>query len=76
MKLIPIKPVTMVKILERAGFSVRRQAGSHVILYKPEIKRPISVAMHPGDLPSGTQRAILRQAQISLDEFEKLLKAI
>lgn len=64
----------MVRILEKAGFSIRAQTGSHVILFKKGVRRPISVAMHPRDLPSGTQRAILRQAEISLDEFIKLLK--
>ncbi len=74
MKLIPIKPKEMVKILERSGFTVRKQTGSHVILFKKGIRRPISVAIHPRNLPSGTQRAILRQAEISLKEFDKLRK--
>ena len=74
MKLTPIKPKEMVKVLEKAGFSVRKQTGSHVILLKKSIRRPISVPMHPRDIPSGTQRAILRQAEISLDELNKLLK--
>lgn len=74
MKFVPIKPAIMVKILEKAGFIVRRQKGSHVILFKPTVPRPISVPLHSGDLPKGTQRAILRQAQISLEDFKRFLQ--
>lgn len=74
MKLIPIKPKELVKILEKKGFTVRKQTGSHLILFKEGIRRPISVPIHPRDLPSGTQRAILRQAEISLEEYNQLLK--
>jgi predicted RNA binding protein YcfA (HicA-like mRNA interferase family) len=74
MRLTPIKPKGIVRVLEKDGFSIRKQTGSHVILFKKGIRRPISVAMHPRDLPSGTQRAILRQAEISLKEFNKLRK--
>jgi predicted RNA binding protein YcfA (HicA-like mRNA interferase family) len=34
--------------------------------------RPV-VPMHRGDLPTGTLRAIIRQAGLSLDEFLDLL---
>lgn len=74
MKLIPIKPKELVKILEKKGFEVRKQTGSHLILFKKGIRRPISVPIHQRDLPSGTQRAILRQAEISLDEYNQLIK--
>jgi len=74
MKLTPIKPRELVRILEKKGFSVKRQTGSHLILFKKTVKRPISVPIHPKDLPSGTQRAILRQAEISLEDFNKLIK--
>jgi predicted RNA binding protein YcfA (HicA-like mRNA interferase family) len=30
------------------------------------------VAMHPGDIPTGTFRQILKQAGISEDDFRKL----
>ena len=74
MKLTPVKPKELVKVLEKKGFIVRKQTGSHLILFKKGIRRPISVPIHPRDLPSGTQRAILRQAEISIDEYNKLLK--
>ena len=46
-----LKPKQVVAALEKAGFEVRRQTGSHVIMYKTDIRHPISIPLHPGDLP-------------------------
>lgn len=73
-RLPSLRPASVVRALERAGFAVQRQTGSHVILYKEGLRRPISVPMHTGDLPMGTLRAILRQAEIKVDEFVALLQ--
>jgi len=72
-KLPALKPVEVVKALERAGFVVKRQTGSHVIMYKAELRRPISIPQHPRDLPKGTVRAIIRQAGLTLEEFPQLI---
>jgi len=68
-----LKPVEVVKALERAGFVVKRQTGSHVIMYKAELRRPISIPQHLRDLPKGTVRAIIRQAGLTLEEFLQLI---
>jgi predicted RNA binding protein YcfA (HicA-like mRNA interferase family) len=57
--------------LQRAGFEVRRQRGSHVVLRHAD-GRQTYVAMDPGDLPTGTFRQILKQAHLSEEEFRKL----
>jgi predicted RNA binding protein YcfA (HicA-like mRNA interferase family) len=59
--------------LEKAGFEVRRQTGSHVIMYKSGIRHPISIPRHPRDLPKGTLRAVIRQAGLTVEEFLGLL---
>jgi len=59
----------VVAALEKAGFQIRRQTGSHLIMYKTSIRHPISIPQHPGDLPKGTLRAIIRQAGLTIDEF-------
>jgi predicted RNA binding protein YcfA (HicA-like mRNA interferase family) len=52
--------VTRLKIL---GFAFDRQAaGSHEIWYNVTTNRYTTIPNHPGDLPEGTLRAILRQA--------------
>ena len=57
--------------LLRAGFVEVRQSGSHKVLRHPD-GRQTYVAMHPGTLPSGTFRKILKQAGISEEEFRAL----
>lgn len=62
-----------IRTLERLGFVVRRQVGSHVRLVHPE--RPeahVTVSVHAGrDLSEGNLASILRQAGVSKNEFEQ-----
>ena len=56
--------------LKACGFQFDRQAaGSHEIWYNPESNRYTTIPNHPGDIPEGTLRAILKQAGIGPDEF-------
>ncbi|MBI4401661.1 MAG: type II toxin-antitoxin system HicA family toxin [Nitrospirae bacterium] len=57
--------------LLRAGFVEVRQAGSHKILRHPD-GRQTYVAMHPGTLPTGTFRKILKQAGFTEEQFRDL----
>jgi predicted RNA binding protein YcfA (HicA-like mRNA interferase family) len=68
-----LKPVEVVKALEKAGFQIKRQTGSHIIMFKADLKRPLTIPLHTKDLPKGTLRAIIRQANLNLDEFLGLL---
>jgi predicted RNA binding protein YcfA (HicA-like mRNA interferase family) len=54
------------RALERLGFSVIRQTGSHVRLALGD--RRVTVPMHR-NLVVGTLQSILRQAGVSLDDF-------
>ena len=59
--------------LRHAGFLFDRHAkGSHEIWWHPENRRRVTVPRHAGDLPEGTVRAIVKQAGLTPDEFEKL----
>ena len=57
--------------LLRAGFVDKRQSGSHKVLRHP-VGRQTYVAMHPGTLPTGTFRKILKQAGLSDEQFRAL----
>ena len=57
--------------LRRAGFEEVRQSGSHKVLRHPNGAQTY-VAMHPGDIPEGTFRKILKQAGLTPDEFKGL----
>jgi len=60
----------VVSRLRRLGFRFNRQAaGSHEIWFNPGSGRYTTVPNHPGDLPEGTLRAILKQAGVEPDEF-------
>lgn len=72
-RLPTVTPRQVVRALKRAGFEEHHQRGSHLYLRHPETRRMTSVPMHPGDLPRGTLRAILRQVEITPDDFAKLL---
>jgi predicted RNA binding protein YcfA (HicA-like mRNA interferase family) len=57
-----------VKALGKLGFYFKRQQGSHIILRKDEPFAQIVVPDHK-ELDRGTLRAIIRQADVSVDEF-------
>lgn len=60
----------VVKRLKALGFAFDRQAaGSHEIWYSAGTHRYTTVPNHPGDVPEGTLRAILKQAGVTPDEF-------
>jgi len=63
----------IISILKKFGFIFYRQAaGSHEIWFNPETKRFTTIPNHAGDIPEGTLRAILKQADIDAEEFLKM----
>lgn len=68
---MPYKARDVLGRLQRAGFQIRRQSGSHVILRHAD-GRQTYVAMHTGDVPAGTFRSILKQSGLTEDEFKNL----
>jgi predicted RNA binding protein YcfA (HicA-like mRNA interferase family) len=61
-----------VRALGTVGFVLRRQEGSHMILRRAEPFAQVVVPDHR-ELDRGTLRAILRQADLSVEEFVGLL---
>lgn len=60
----------IVKKLKAFGFEFfRHVAGSHDIWRNPSTGRFTTIPNHPGDMPEGTLRAILKQAGITPDEY-------
>lgn len=63
----------IVKKLEVAGFEFFREAkGSHEIWFSPSKIRYTTIPQHRGDMPEGTLRNIIKQADIEVEEFLKL----
>jgi predicted RNA binding protein YcfA (HicA-like mRNA interferase family) len=65
-KLPVISGERLIKILVRKGFSVRRQAGSHVVLQRGFVV--FSVPLHE-ELKKGTLKAILSQSGLSVEDL-------
>jgi len=60
----------IVRRLKQFGFEFHRQAaGSHEIWYNPISDRYTTIPNHGGDMPEGTLRSILKQADIDPDNF-------
>ena len=60
------------KALGKAGFYLKRQHGSHLILRRDEPFCQVVVPDHK-TLDRGTLRAIIKQAGLSVEEFLNLL---
>lgn len=72
MKLPVISSRECVSALQRAGFTIQRQNGSHIVMRHDD---PYALAVVPDHRPikPGTLRNIIRQAGLTVDEFVKLL---
>jgi predicted RNA binding protein YcfA (HicA-like mRNA interferase family) len=71
-KLSPIRGKELISILEKQGFRQIHQKGSHVRLEHSD-GRKTTVPLHSGEkVGVGLLRKILRDTNISRNEFEKL----
>ncbi len=73
---MPLKPLSYRQVkrkLEKAGFTLVQQRGSHV-KFAQEIQHEVRTVMVPKhrEVRIGTLRSILRQAGLTPDEFNKL----
>jgi predicted RNA binding protein YcfA (HicA-like mRNA interferase family) len=63
----------VIKALEKVGFGISRQSGSHKI-YKNAQGRRVTIPYHKGKtLHPKVLRNILNDAELSVDEFLKVL---
>ena len=71
-KLRPAKSDEVTRVLERLGFTCIRQSGSHAVYHHDDV-RWTTVPIHKGkDLGKGILRKIIKDAKISINEFERL----
>ncbi len=52
----------IIKLIERDGWLLSRQAASHKIYKHPVKKGIVVIPEHGGDIPKGTLHSILKQA--------------
>ena len=61
-----------VSTLEKVGFQRKRQHGSHIVLRRDEPFTQLVAPDHK-ELDRGTLRAIIRQADLTIEQFNALL---
>ncbi|MBU0694442.1 MAG: type II toxin-antitoxin system HicA family toxin [Candidatus Omnitrophica bacterium] len=62
---------TAVKKFQRAGWTIDRRVGSHVMLVKLGYRYTLSVPQHK-ELGIGILKKLLKQAGLSVEEFNEL----
>ncbi len=72
-KLPQISGKECIKTLGKAGFYIKRQKGSHIILCRDEPFTEVVIPNHK-NIDKGTLRAIIRQSKLEVDEFIELYK--
>jgi predicted RNA binding protein YcfA (HicA-like mRNA interferase family) len=60
-----------VRKFKRAGWTVVRQKGSHVIMTKPGYQWTLSILQH-SELGPGLLRKLIRQVGLTIEEFNDL----
>ncbi len=63
----------MIAVLEKSGFSLARQSGSHMI-YKNAAGKRVTIPFHGSKiLHPKVLKSVLRDAEISVEKLEELL---
>ncbi|MCP4168681.1 MAG: type II toxin-antitoxin system HicA family toxin [Chloroflexi bacterium] len=74
-RLPTLSPRKMCQVLESLGFVLVRRKGSHLFYRHPDGRATV-VPYHKGeDLGRGLMRSILRDIELSRDDFTALLKS-
>lgn len=66
-----VKPQALIKFLVKLGFQTGKGKGSHIRITHPD-GRWTQVAVHPGPIPGGTLRKIIKQAELTEEELKDL----
>ena len=76
-KLPVVSSKDLIRALEREGFQVLRQKGSHIILQKrTQTEVLTTVVPHHDEIAKGTLRSILRKIRITPEQLTNLLSVL
>jgi predicted RNA binding protein YcfA (HicA-like mRNA interferase family) len=70
-RLLPVSGKQMVKVFRKIGFQVERQRGSHIVMSKEDT---ILVIPNHDTVAKGTERELIKDAGLTVEEFNDLLK--
>ena len=72
-----LKPRQLLSILQKAGWEIVRQKGSHIQLKHPNKPHHlVTIPYHNKDLARGTLFSIIKQIGISKNDFNDMIKQI
>ena len=69
-----VTPRQLIHALQRVGFEVDHQTGSHVVLRRPSDDARVVVPRHNRDLGRGLTIRIIKSAGLTQDELVALLQ--
>ncbi|HIJ05763.1 MAG: YcfA family protein [Methanomicrobiales archaeon 53_19] len=70
-RLLPVSGRQMVKVFSKLGYQIDRQTGSHIVMSNDE---DILVIPNHDPVSKGTERELIKDAGLSVEEFNRLLK--
>ena len=70
-RLIPVAGKQMVKVFSKIGYQIERQRGSHIVMSKDD---DILVIPDHNPVARGTERELIKDAGLTVEEFNRLLK--
>ncbi len=68
-----VTPRQLVEALEKVGFEIDHQTGSHVVLWRASDGVRVVVPWHNRDLGQGLTLRIIKSSGLTRDEFEELI---
>jgi predicted RNA binding protein YcfA (HicA-like mRNA interferase family) len=71
-RLTPVSARDCIRVLQRVGFVIDRQAGSHITLIRDNPRARVTVPNHK-ELKVGMLRRIISDAGLTVEEFLELL---
>ncbi|MBI2147500.1 type II toxin-antitoxin system HicA family toxin [Candidatus Woesearchaeota archaeon] len=75
-KLIPISGKKMCKVVEKLGFLNVRQTGSHVRYFHPDGRKTVIPVHGNEELGKGLLGEILKQIELSREEYDRLRREV
>ncbi len=73
-RLPTVRPRQVIQALQRVGFEIDHQSGSHIVLWRSSDSCRVVVPWHDRDLGRGLTLRIIKSAGLSRDEFVELLQ--
>jgi len=69
-RLLPVSGKQMVNVFSKIGYKIERQKGSHIVMSKEDV---ILVIPDHQTVSKGTERDLIKDAGLTVEQFNKLL---